>query len=675
MLEVLAPQRGILTCRAVMTSEMSMNSAPEPNAQVKRRGLLRFGTIITAFTGASAISLFQGSSAQAGPGDKNPSVNYVPISEKGVASGVATLDIESKVPQAQLPDLSAAFASLPNNGKRAVGQGELMTSVREYGATGNGTSDDTASIKAAWSASGGNIYFPEGTYVFNGPSLGTTGITRPVVRGAGIARTLIMLGAGIRLIDTAAGILNLTLENLMTRGGAGVFRSTRTSGSVCGTYVVRDCEFEGYTAAAIESNSSDMPYWKISRTYFEGANQTTSIGVALSGLSDGTIIEGCAFVKNRIHAKLRDGGNNAHIANCDFIRFTGSEGLPRIDIWIVPRSAAVNSGAGFTIKESKLGSENLHPTDKRVVYADESGGETNAERFPVLDTASSGYITGHEIAGVMLGGATGAAHPLVYSTTPNIRASRYMNITLQGSKPAHIVQFLNAPGASIYNSGNVIGPVTGEDLGVDFVQPPEPSNASGVFSLNDPNHVWGGKHIQRATAASGDPVGYKSIFRSTDTPLTAQGGASIALVTDAHGGTDAFQGNFPVGAAVLQSQFSSGVITPGAPAWIEFDAKSGTLAEGLLSLHYSGKSKVHFSRSFTMGTEWVRYCFPWTPREAMAGFYLTFEKSAGLAGSFSVGRTRIYHSREPLNVDGVILLNGVKYRLSVSGGAITATKV
>lgn len=38
--------------------------------------------------------------------------------------------------------------------------------VRDYGATGDGTTDDTAAIQAAMNV-GGNIYFPLGTYIFN----------------------------------------------------------------------------------------------------------------------------------------------------------------------------------------------------------------------------------------------------------------------------------------------------------------------------------------------------------------------------------------------------------------------------------------------------------------------------------------------------------------------------
>lgn len=88
------------------------HATSQSDAGVMRRGLLRFGTLLTAFTGASAISAIGASSAEAAAGDKNPPTAYIPLSEKGAAQGVATLDRESKIPPALLPDLSAAFATM-----------------------------------------------------------------------------------------------------------------------------------------------------------------------------------------------------------------------------------------------------------------------------------------------------------------------------------------------------------------------------------------------------------------------------------------------------------------------------------------------------------------------------------------------------------------------------------
>ncbi|MFF2296850.1 hypothetical protein [Arthrobacter sp. NPDC058127] len=72
------------------------------DAGVKRRGLLSFGTLMAAFTGASAVAALGASSAQAATADI-----YVPVAEIGAPSGVAALDAAAKIPTSQLPDLSA----------------------------------------------------------------------------------------------------------------------------------------------------------------------------------------------------------------------------------------------------------------------------------------------------------------------------------------------------------------------------------------------------------------------------------------------------------------------------------------------------------------------------------------------------------------------------------------
>ncbi|MET3175526.1 UNVERIFIED_ORG: hypothetical protein ABIB52_003393 [Arthrobacter sp. UYCu721] len=109
--------------------------------------------MISALTGASAISTLGAGNAHAGPGDKNPSTSYVPTSEKGAASGVATLDPESKIPSAQLPDLSATM--VPRwKGSTAYNAGDIVLSPAgdTVSAIGNFTSGATYNA-ANWNLS------------------------------------------------------------------------------------------------------------------------------------------------------------------------------------------------------------------------------------------------------------------------------------------------------------------------------------------------------------------------------------------------------------------------------------------------------------------------------------------------------------------------------------------
>lgn len=147
----------------------------QSDSGVKRRGLLKFGSLITAITGASAISAIGATSAEAGPGDKTSSTTYVPMSEKGAPLGVATLDLESKIPPALLPDLSATY--VPRSFR-------IWEDTRDYVAPTYAPGDDAtsalqAAVSAAASATGRGMVVVAGDYYVSG-TINLTGTAKAV---------------------------------------------------------------------------------------------------------------------------------------------------------------------------------------------------------------------------------------------------------------------------------------------------------------------------------------------------------------------------------------------------------------------------------------------------------------------------------------------------------------
>lgn len=168
----------------------------------KRRGVLRYGALASGVAGASAASgLFSGSAQAAPPVNKDPSTSYIPNAEKGVASGVATLDSGSRLPITQMPDLSSNTAievSEPGKAARTaldalyVQRANLFPNAKDHGARGDNSSRplsttfatlteaqavypaasaltdelDWAVIQSLINAYGG-VYLPQGTYYIN----------------------------------------------------------------------------------------------------------------------------------------------------------------------------------------------------------------------------------------------------------------------------------------------------------------------------------------------------------------------------------------------------------------------------------------------------------------------------------------------------------------------------
>lgn len=321
------------------------------------------------------------------------------------------------------------------------------------GADPRGERDSSPAIRAAV-ASNKPVYIPPGVYTFIGQGIDHPS---PFIVGAGQGATTIGLGTDTTFIDSNQQWTSLTLRGIRFNGGKGHVKNRFESVNVTDYHLISDCAFIHYSGASISNNSVDQPYWKIERNIFFANNFTTSMGIALSGLTDGTTIANNAFLANRVHIKLARGGNNTYIHNCDFLRFGPPQGFPRVDVWFTLSPDDVNCGAGMVLTQCKFGNEWLDENDYRIMYADEAAGRTNDERWPRLDD-SSNWIGGHTVSNVAnIGIGDEALIPLVRSMTPNIVGSTYGPVTQAGNSGAPILSVTQP----LWNEGqsNYFGPL------------------------------------------------------------------------------------------------------------------------------------------------------------------------------------------------------------------------
>lgn len=324
-------------------------------------------------------------------------------------------------------------------------QGEV--NVLDYGAVGDGVTDDTTAFdnaNAAAISAAKQLRIPGGkTFVYKGTGLTGANID---IKGDGWAQSIIVLDTGKYLIDDSALIGSLNIQGLRLVNGAGLIRNTYTSAIVQTKFVIRDNYFYNYTGACISTNTSDSPNWQIEGNIFQAANVTSSMGVALKGLADGSRICGNSFRQNKLHLKFSDGANNCYVDNNDFIRYTA--GTELVDIHIVPDADGSNAGTGFVITPAnKFGNENLSSGDFAIVYADELSGTNFGDRFPDMSTNSTGIIKGHRIGGAIYGNTGTPTRPLVKSMTKFVYGSTYSDIVIGGTPPTYILHFSQTPTA------------------------------------------------------------------------------------------------------------------------------------------------------------------------------------------------------------------------------------
>lgn len=525
--------------------------------------------------------------------------------------------------------------------------------IRDYGATGDGTSDDTLAIDTACrdARNGGTVIFPVGRYRYSG-----SGCTGPAMKfaGAGKDSSVVLLADHKYFVDDNERWNSFQMRGLRFEGGAGVIRNRFSGTDVANYKEVDDCYFKDFTSAAISSNSSDDPYWKITRSIFFGANTTTSVGVALSGLSDGDTIRDCEFLLYKVGVKLAHGGNNAHITDSSFLQF--QEGSSRAAIWIVPQRGNVNAGQGLVISNIKFGNENLAQSDYRILYADEAAGRYFGDRL-WANTASSGWISGHRVHSVLVNGSGSHMQPVVYSYTSNIEGSEYGPITVGGTPPSFIVELSAPPRDDIsVRGGNILGPVSLANAHVPSgLGGWRASNAPAMFAVLDPAAVFTAADptLMDAWTPGTGPAGYSNLLiTEAAASYGRSGGVTAVRIRDAAGEMDAFDYNIPRRGLIATAL--SGTVVAGEPIWIEVDVRQGnrdSLSNVQVRIQELENDNIWWRRSIAVpNSGWRRYRFAYVPSSIPRnGFRVSFANTEQTSGSVALGRVRVYRAFEPIS--------------------------
>jgi len=523
-------------------------------------------------------------------------------------------------------------------------------SVKDFGAVGDGVTDDTAAIDSTHAAFA-NVYYPPGTYVYNGTGITRAGDMR--AEGAGRDLTTILIGAGKYWLDPNASPFDaLHVSGFTFSGGLGAIRNRNTGTLVGRRKLICDNRFTAYTQCAINTNHNDNPYWDILRNEFDGANSTGTVGIALSRNSDMSHIDSNSFLRNKVHLKL-DRSGVLSVSGNDFIQF--DSGTARASIW----ATGNNFNAPF-INDNKFGNENLAASDYRVMVVPELAGTYNGDKLPDFTTLAQSGTFQINIDGNQISGATGNG-PLLYDVSGNLRGSSIRDNSLTGSQPSYLLHRGKTPYVDSPFENILIGSNYSEE-GIT-VLPTRVCNVgfSGIM-MDDPTGITEGDSTvpNNYLAMNGGRVGYVDLLTTRIRSIGLAGtAAKVGDLTDASGGADAAEFSVVNNAELFGSLTTAPIA--GLPLWIEFDLQQGSASPVtyILADVYNGSS-VYWERRCKAPATWQTFRFN-LGLASSATF--RFRLRGVSTGQIKVGRLRVYQSRSPV-AHGVQIQDQLKF----SGG-------
>jgi hypothetical protein len=251
---------------------------------------------------------------------------------QGVTNGGATINGAAITTGAAITVEVAGAAASATNGINAAfiaskggvtSQVYTVANVRNYGATGDGATDDTTAFTNALAASS-TVFVPAGNYV----------IGNIVIIGAraifGVPRASVLTfntnSTGYMIVATNAGA-SIMLRDLDLAGGSEINRNTNLVAGARSAvrYATQDragnlfdnVTVHGFSGYAFAANEAVYTGNYLEQTRVRGCTVSNCFaGVSVSGRSEFTDISDCGFFKNGYDIQCYAG--NTHIINCIF---------------------------------------------------------------------------------------------------------------------------------------------------------------------------------------------------------------------------------------------------------------------------------------------------------------------------------------------------------------------
>jgi hypothetical protein len=341
--------------------------------------------------------------------------------------------------------------------------------VRAYGAKGDGVTDDTTALQAAFTAgAGGVVYGPIGTYIYSAKLRFPNNI---VVFGAGRDLTVFKQATASNLpisfdasssTPTNIRIAGITFDGNRTGQSSGNNRGLEitTASATITKIIVEDCTWQNYRAAAIVLGGSSGGQFKVSGSYIRrnvfsnngGQNDNGMIAVQSAGgdathVDDNTFISfpGVGTVDAILHGASTDFVVHGNYANGVTLTFLDIGGSVR---GTVTDNIAVSTVLAFSGVDAENSTQKVAIKNNRFIGPNSSGA-TGRGIFIQSGVSSSDFY--NQVEGNYL---EGTQHGIVVSGSYNIISTNIIRV------PRQIGIYLAAAGGNNPTSniikGNII---------------------------------------------------------------------------------------------------------------------------------------------------------------------------------------------------------------------------
>lgn len=306
----------------------------------------------------------------------------------------------------------------------------IRLSVKDYGATGDGSTDDAAAINTAIAAltSGGDLYFPAGTYIVG--SQITVGVSNVRLYGAGQGASVIKAkaAANFQFVLFASAQSGLVLEDFTVDANQVNRAAALTTSAFC-------IELTGCSNCLVKSVTVKNSLGTVSGS---------GVGLAVAGVGSKNIISGCTAVSCGTLAKPSDGFFVSGTQNL----IIGCVANACVDTGFVIESSNQSGISGCTAVSCGAGAAITNATNS-AVYGNYINGltinnwaasTTGGMQFGNPLSSSTGDMNDTVVSNVIMQGAgTGPAINITKSGTANTVGIKLSNIIIDGAGTQGIV--------------------------------------------------------------------------------------------------------------------------------------------------------------------------------------------------------------------------------------------